>query len=608
MTDKNNDSGNNKELSDDQDKIEKDFFNSETETADNEINIDPSVFKTFKPKFRRNPYVALLVIPVSIFLLYLFYQDFIYGVKGIISNEPEKLGNIERALKAGKIQPNEFAQVKGSPLIQSLISVPKDSGKDGKFYLYYILQGTENKFLVKRLSDHAQFVGEIPNTHTGRILRINDISEGKRIRNYIKSDKTNRIDHDIFFRYPPSASKNNKKLEKLFTHNLRELDKPNPLFITDLDTKISPEPDYELDLKFVFPDEVIVSFNEKYEVTSEIEARGGTWKSKKCPLGEGGDLVIKKSEKVHNLPQPDLYSGKDFKPELNLKDQQAKKENKQLTCPDCKVSTENQKEDKNKFRKMNSTIIRIPTDAEVINLETEKPIVFKNNKFVISGGNCKNKPEQYELKLSYHPYKTIAGCYRWLLEKEYPFLEIKKEDITDYGNFEIVASIPDRDLEILKEENKIERDCKKDKTGKKTCKYIYPEIMVRSRIEYINKVKMRNIKKQGNQLILLRAKADYPRFYKKKLKSFTLYYPQKEKQIAAHILIPEEMKSNFMIDIKHLIKFKYYPPTEVSEDSYIMIGDQEPRSFGILWKIPIVLVLLGLIIFNTKSIVKKFIK
>jgi hypothetical protein len=119
---------------------------------------------------------------------------------------------------------------------------------------------------------------------------------------------------------------------------------------------------------------------------------------------------------------------------------------------------------------------------------------------------------------------------------------------------------------------------------------------------------MRNIKKQGSQLILLRAKADYPRFYKKKLKSFTLYYSQKEKQLATHILVPEEMKSNFVIDFNHLIKFKYYPPTVVSENSYILIGDQEPRSFGILWKIPIVLILLALIIFNTKSIVQKFIK
>jgi hypothetical protein len=220
MTDKNNNKDNNKKSSNRQNIIE-------------EINIDPSVFKSFKPKFRRNPYVSLLIIPVSIFLVYLFYQDFIYGVKGIFSTQPEKLGNIERALKEGKLEPNNYAQVIGNPLIQSLISVSKDSGKDGKFYLYYILQGTENKFLVKRLSEHAQFVGEIPNTHTGRILRISDISEGKRIRNYIKSDKTNRIDHDIFFRYPPSATKNNKKLEKLFAHNLKELDKPNPLFISD---------------------------------------------------------------------------------------------------------------------------------------------------------------------------------------------------------------------------------------------------------------------------------------------------------------------------------------------------------------------------------------
>jgi hypothetical protein len=138
---------------------------------------------------------------------------------------------------------------------------------------------------------------------------------------------------------------------------------------------------------------------------------------------------------VHSLPQSGSYSGKDFKSVIEAKDKQSEEENKQLICPDCKNASEN-KDSKN-LRKMNSTVIRIPTDTEVINLETKKPIVFKSNKFVISGGNCQDKPEQYKIKLSYHPYKTIAGCYRWLLEKEYPFLEIKKEDITDYGNFEI---------------------------------------------------------------------------------------------------------------------------------------------------------------------------
>lgn len=574
--------------------------------------IDDSVIQSFRPKWRRNPYVALVVIPISIFLMYMLYADFSYGVRGLFSKEPKDIGEITKAMADGKLSANTYVTVKGTPFVQSIIPVPK-KGKRGKkpthFYLYYILQGTDNSVIVKLLSDKPQFVGEIPGRHTGRLMRLKDVSEGKRIQAYVKNDKNNRVDQDILFAAPPWTVAD-KHLESVFNKNLSALRSGAATFTTDMKRVVHPRPDFRIDVKAHFLPDVFVSFNRKKELFANITAVGGAYANDNCDKGIGGDVLLKKDDSTYVLPASGTITGESATSNTDKCDYAAIWSGKKSSDPK-KIGFDPKKESATgapiKPVVLPVKTIKIPSDAEVVDLDTGKRVEFKDGQLRIRGARAGELPAKKRLKITHNPFGRIEGCYNWLIQKGYPFAKLGTLGDLGDGNWELIARMPEADAAAIRAKSKIEKRCKKNLKGAgppEICTFVYPSILVKPRDHFIYNVKYGDLKVQGDELLILNARANFPKKY-----SVALSTPPEGMRVASgkvKMLTEQKAEPTYRLPLLSLNKFKFYPKTEIPDDAWILVSDETPGKWRFIWKIPIVLVLFALMAFNIHTVSRHF--
>jgi hypothetical protein len=581
--------------------VENEFFDSNsTDGLDEEV-----LRKAFKPKWQRNPYISFAIIPVCVVLIYFYLlQDVVYGIRGLINSKPKKLGDISETIKKGKLKNNTYVTFDGLLLIQTQLPVPKGkrgfspkSGSTSKgYYIYYVIHDTNNNILVKLESKTGQIVENLPKRFTGRLLKLNDITEGSRVRLYYRNNVKDPSSDIVFRSYPWANFKIPEKYKARYKKNLEELVKSKPIFITDEGKPFSPNPGFKVDIKAFYLPDVILSFKNDKKNSVEYTLTPGSSTGTKCPVPAGGNIVLQKSAKILELPEYETIEGISF-----VEKTEDSTGIKGKSCPVCK-------KDKTDL-KIKDKIVLIPLTSRVYDVKAKKYINFdKNGKYVFKGSSCGKKVEKKIIRISHKPFGTLQDCYRWLANKKYPFAVEPNNANSNAGDWDVVTRVPEEDLELIKQNQKVKKICTKSKFKghPESCEIIYPSIKVTPRWKFIFKIPLNTVKIQENKLLISNARTDFPKYYNEEFNSFNLGDKNHKYLKTIKLLQPEKTNTVYSIPLNSITKFKFYPPTMVPDDAYILIENEKPTSFSILWKIPITLILLLLIAFNIKAIVRKF--
>lgn len=600
---------------DQNDELENEFFNSGEGSNIDQIDIPANFKPSWAGRWRRNPYISVAVVPLSVILIYLLFPDFIYGVRGIFNPKPQNLGDISKALSEGKLKNNTWVEISGRPWIQSLLPVPKGGRMfrprtnvtPSSYYLYFLLQDTDNRVVVKMNSSKPQFIGDIPKKFKGRVRRINEVKEGYRIKSYYKNN-IKGIDIDILFnKLPLNRAIEPKAFQEAYEKNKIALGKGKN-FVTDSGQNINPMPDFKMDVIFSFPQDYVISFNRKKEISAEMEVITGTYTAKTCNGQTGGDVIFMKTTEVDFIPEHAQVKGNSYKEPVTENKVEAKTPAKTVVNDKTKA-TEKQVEPA-KPAVIPPVIVKIPMDAAVAEVKSNQVIPFdKNGQIVFRGKPCNEKATSIPVKVQRTPFASLDGCMKWLSGKKYPFVvpdEVMtgKTDSID-GDFEIIARLPASDAEEIDKKSAPQKVCDKSKKGPDSCIMIYPDMSIRPRTAFIGGIEMRNISLQGDSVMISGVRTDFPKFYKSANRSLKIFGDRKTAS-DVEILEPNRLETVYSFPVTSLRKFKYYPPVELNSSTYVIDENDKPRSLGILWKIPVVFILLLLGFFNLKVVIFHF--
>jgi hypothetical protein len=152
----------------------------------------------------RHPIVAILVIGASLFGMYWLWGDFRFFLR---SSEPEKLGQVKKALEQGALKENTYVTLRGRAVPQTLANGKQRSLFGGvskrKVYLF-ILADTDNRVVVRSflpliINKHKPGPHKFrPGIFTGRLRRLDDTSFGPQLRSFYlnRSRKAKALQRD----------------------------------------------------------------------------------------------------------------------------------------------------------------------------------------------------------------------------------------------------------------------------------------------------------------------------------------------------------------------------------------------------------------------------
>ncbi|MBN2723158.1 MAG: hypothetical protein JXR95_03710 [Deltaproteobacteria bacterium] len=603
--------------------LENEFFEEgEKEQAPLDFSFKPSWSK----KWKRNPYVSIAVIFFSSVLIYLFFNDFIYGVKGLFNSSPTDIGDISRAIEKGTLKSNQFVKISGRPIIQSILPVPRGqklfhprTQKNASgYYLYFILQETENSVIVKMASDKPQFIGDIPTVHTGRVVKIDDVKEGARIQAFYKNNMKD-LDQDILFNPMfMDKEKDPPRILEMYRKNKDNLKNNTGVFITDTSRVIKPHGDFKVDVKAYFEGDYILTFNRKKEISAEISVTSGTYKADVCNGQKGGDVIIERSLDIHSLPENESVTGNSHvektDPVKNPAADPLKSTEKPVVINHDKKATGNKpsvKDTAEKTSELRDKIIKVPYGTRILEMNSMTEIPFdKKGRMIIEGAKCNAKSVSLKLGMVWMPFAELPDVLYWLKLKNYPF-SIPSELIANTydgneGDWEVIVRMPSEDAMAISAKSGIVKKCDSKIKGPGQCKYIYPEMYIRPRSAFIFNTEMRNISLQGESLVIAGTRTDFPKYLKETKRTFKYSQNGVRRTMTASVLEHEKLQSTYSLPLKSLRKFKFYPPVNIPSNAYVIVGNETPRSWGVLWKIPVVLILFLIMVFNFRAVFLHF--
>ncbi len=570
-----------------EDGLEKQFFEGDGATPG-----DAGMPVSFRPRWQRSPLLAAFFIPLSLFLIYLLWTDLVFGVRGLFVRQPQDLGEAVEALAAGRVKPNSWVHLRGLVSIQSQLPIPRtrSRGRVDGYYVYYVLLGTNNRILVKRLSKEGLITERLPTEFTGRLLRISDVEEGVRLQEYYRNNVTDPSSDILFreFQEESSGAADTAPVPDTVLNSIEKLRESNPTLVTDLGEKFVLRPNMKMDVKAYYLPDVVVSFNREYASTVQLRLTGGTSRGGTCPPGVGGPVIIKRDPETLTLPLQNV-SGEDHVPTSDATALAA--------CPTCPET------DAPIVRP--PVFLRIPVNTTVIDVQTKKELTFAaDGTYTIPGAACGASPAQMTLELTHRPFEQLNDCYRWLIARGYPFAPTSGTAPPE-GDWDIVALIGEQDVRSLQEEHRVKQDCTDKDAGRASdCVVITPALRVAPRWKFLFNIPVQDMQVQGQEFVIRRARTDFPPIYEQATESLDLGEGHTK---TARILKPKTAEDAYRLPLSMISKLKFYSPTLIQDDAYILLEGVTPTDWNILWKIPVVLILLVLIALNLRAVLRRFV-
>ncbi len=547
---------------------------------------------SFQPRWQRSPLLAAFFIPLSLFLIYLLWTDLVFGVRGLFVRQPQDIGDGVEALAAGRVRHNTWVHMKGLVSIQSQLPIPrtKSRGRVDGYYVYYVMLGTNNRILVKRFSRQGMITERMPTEFTGRLLRISDVEEGVRLQEYYRNNVTDPSS-DILFREFQEESSDAAEAAPAPTAVLNSIEKlreSSPTLITDLGEKFTLRPNMKMDIKAYYLPDMVVSFNREFATSVQFTLTGGSSKGGACPPGIGGSVILKRDPETLVLPNQD-FSGEDHLATVDATSLAA--------CPTCPET------DAPIVRP--PVIVRIPVNTTVTDVNTKKELKFAaDGTYVVPGAACGATPSRVTLEITHRPFERLTDCYRWLIAQGFPFAPLVGQ-VQVEGDWDIVAHIGEGEVRALREKHQIRRDCSEKEAGRSPdCAIIAPALRVAPRWKFLFNIPMQDIRIQEQELLILRARTDFPPLYDEATESLDLGEGHTK---TARILKVRASEDAYRVPLSMVSKLKFYTPTIIQDDAFILLEGVTPTDWAILWKIPVVLVLLFLLALNLRALLRRFI-
>ena len=567
--------------------LEKEFFDGDGSTPG-----DAEMSASFRPRWQRSPLLAAFFIPLSLFLVYLLWTDLVFGVRGLFVRQPQDLGDAVEALAAGRVRPNSWVHLRGLVSIQSQLPIPRtrSRGRVDGYYVYYVLIGTNNRILVKRFSKEGQITEQLPTEFTGRLLRISDVEEGVRLQEYYRNNVTDPSSDILFreFQEESAGAADAAPAPDTVLNSIEKLRESNPTLVTDLGEKFILRPNMKMDVKAYYLPDVVVSFNREYASTVQLRLTGGASRGGACPPGVGGPVILKRDPETLTLPVQNV-SGEDHVPTQDATALTA--------CPTCPAT--------DAPIVLPPVFVRIPVNTTVVDVQTKKEVTFAaDGTYTIPGAACGASPAQVTLELTHRPFEELNDCYRWLIARGHPFAPTSGTAPAE-GDWDIVALIGEQDVRSLQEEHRIKHDCTEKDAGRSPdCTVITPALRVAPRWKFLFNIPVQDMQVQGQEFVIRRARTDFPPIYEQATESLDLGEGHTK---TARILKAKPAEDAYRLPLSMISKLKFYSPTLIQNDAYILLEGVTPTDWNILWKIPVVLILLILLGLNVRAVLRRFV-
>jgi hypothetical protein len=150
--------------------------------------VDPELLKLPRRR-RRHPLIALAVIALSLYLMWFVREDLVFFLR---PRTPVDLGDASEALKQGRLQPNRYVTLAGSPDRKHALLV---EARFGGFESLFRLLQTDNRVFVQQHRESRGSDESLTGGYTGQLLRFKSLPYHRALEVYFQ--RTMTIAHDL---------------------------------------------------------------------------------------------------------------------------------------------------------------------------------------------------------------------------------------------------------------------------------------------------------------------------------------------------------------------------------------------------------------------------
>jgi len=158
---------------------------------DDIYDVDPELLRLPRSRRGRHPVVSLLVIVVSLYLIWALRTDLIFFVQ---SRTPVDLGEVSKALAAGRMTPNRYVRLVGAPDRKHAVLL---EGRLGGYETFFRLLRGDNRVFVQRHRSSRVSDREVNSVQVGQLVQFGSLPYRQSIREYLA--KTTTIAHELDF-------------------------------------------------------------------------------------------------------------------------------------------------------------------------------------------------------------------------------------------------------------------------------------------------------------------------------------------------------------------------------------------------------------------------
>jgi hypothetical protein len=151
--------------------------------------VDPELLKLPRRRRRRHPLIALAVIGLSIYLMWFVREDLVFFLR---PRTPVDVGDASEALKQGRLQPNRFVTLAGSPDRKHALLV---EARFGGFESLFRLLQTDNRVFVQQHRESRGSDESLTGSYTGQLRRWKSLPYHRALESYFQ--RTMTIAHDL---------------------------------------------------------------------------------------------------------------------------------------------------------------------------------------------------------------------------------------------------------------------------------------------------------------------------------------------------------------------------------------------------------------------------
>lgn len=170
---------------------EDEFFDQDDDDvgAPEQDDFDPELLKIPKPKRRRHPFISIIVICFSLYLMYFMRTDILFFLQ---PGTPVNVGHVSKALEQGSLQANTHVSLEGVPDRKRTGRLEVGFGHDN----FFPLLQSKNKVFVQQHVSRNDPDREVRFTHSGQLVLLKSLPYSKNLTKFLSQaiSKTHALD------------------------------------------------------------------------------------------------------------------------------------------------------------------------------------------------------------------------------------------------------------------------------------------------------------------------------------------------------------------------------------------------------------------------------